>query len=161
AAAGPGHLYPDPPGAPETTGAPGPAVHQGHLPRGPTPGSAVPSQGRPPAAQAPEPLQPLQPEAQPHPPGAGPGPGAGARLPLPRPVLRVPPLPTPLLAREPPARHPQDPGGHLRGLEAIAKPRSAQKCHSEQSEESRIFSDLRSFTSFRMTVKSGFAIASS
>ncbi|MGD0828915.1 MAG: hypothetical protein ABSA09_12665 [Desulfobaccales bacterium] len=46
-------------------------------------------------------------------------------------------------------------------LEAIAKPLSAQKCHSERSEESRIFSDLRSFTSFRMTVKSGFAIASS
>jgi hypothetical protein len=33
-------------------------------------------------------------------------------------------------------------------LEAIAKPQSAQKCHSERSEESRIFSDLRSFTSF-------------
>jgi len=38
-------------------------------------------------------------------------------------------------------------------IETIAKPRFAQKCHSEQSEESRIFMDLRSFTSFRMTVK--------
>ncbi len=40
------------------------------------------------------------------------------------------------------------------------KPRFAHKCHSERSEESRIFLDLRSFTSFRMTVKSGFAIGS-
>ncbi|MGB8874226.1 MAG: hypothetical protein WCC75_12615, partial [Desulfobaccales bacterium] len=45
-------------------------------------------------------------------------------------------------------------------LEAIAKPRFAQKCHSERSEESRIFNDLRSFTPLRMTVKTGFAIAS-
>jgi hypothetical protein len=50
---------------------------------------------------------------------------------------------------------------YLQALEAIAKPQSPQKCHSERSEESSIFSDLRSFTSFRMTVKSDFAIASS
>jgi hypothetical protein len=43
---------------------------------------------------------------------------------------------------------------------SYCKPRSAQKCHSERSEESRIFIDLRSFTPFRMTVKSVFAIAS-
>ncbi len=42
----------------------------------------------------------------------------------------------------------------------IAKPQSAQKGHSERSEESRIFSDLRSFTSFRMAMESGLATAS-
>ncbi|OGP75601.1 MAG: hypothetical protein A2Y80_09635 [Deltaproteobacteria bacterium RBG_13_58_19] len=30
------------------------------------------------------------------------------------------------------------------------------KCHSEQSEESRIFNKFRSFTSFRMTIKFDF-----
>ena len=45
-------------------------------------------------------------------------------------------------------------------IEVMAKPWSAQKCHSARSEESRMFNDLRSFTSFRMTVKSGFVIAS-
>jgi AmmeMemoRadiSam system protein B len=46
-------------------------------------------------------------------------------------------------------------------LEPIAKLPFAGICHSERSEESRIFNDLRSFTSFRMTIKTGFAIASS
>jgi len=45
-------------------------------------------------------------------------------------------------------------------IEVMAKPWSAQKGHSARSEESRIFSDLRSFTPLRMTVKSGFALAS-
>ncbi len=43
-------------------------------------------------------------------------------------------------------------------LEAIAKPHSPQKGHSERSEESHILIALRSFTSFRMTIKPGFAI---
>jgi hypothetical protein len=37
--------------------------------------------------------------------------------------------------------------------EAIAKSQFHQDCHSERSEESRIFKELRSFTSFRMTEK--------
>jgi predicted peptidase len=32
---------------------------------------------------------------------------------------------------------------YLQALEAVIKSRSAQKCHSERSEESLIFSDLR------------------
>jgi hypothetical protein len=45
-------------------------------------------------------------------------------------------------------------------LEPIAKLPFAGICHSERREESRIFNNLRSFTSFRMTIKTGFAIAS-
>jgi hypothetical protein len=45
-------------------------------------------------------------------------------------------------------------------LEAISKPRFLGYCHSERSEESRIFKWLRSFTPSRMTEKTGFEIAS-
>ncbi|MFH1596704.1 MAG: hypothetical protein ABIG94_10110, partial [Pseudomonadota bacterium] len=45
-------------------------------------------------------------------------------------------------------------------LEAISKPHLAMQGHSERSEESRIFNNLRSFTAFRMTEKMSFAIAS-
>jgi len=38
-------------------------------------------------------------------------------------------------------------------LEAVSKPQFAPNCHSERSEESRIFETLRSFTAFRMTEK--------
>jgi hypothetical protein len=44
--------------------------------------------------------------------------------------------------------------------EPLAKPPFAGIGHSERNEESRIFNDLRSSTSFRMTIKTGFAIAS-
>jgi hypothetical protein len=44
-------------------------------------------------------------------------------------------------------------------LQAIAKPSFSAICHSEGREESRIFNGLRSFTTFRMTRKTGFAIA--
>jgi hypothetical protein len=44
-------------------------------------------------------------------------------------------------------------------LEAVAKPPVAGICHSERSEESRIFNQLRSFTALRMTIKTDFAIA--
>ena len=71
----------------------------------------APAQDLPRADQTPEPLQPLQRTAHPRPPGAGAGPGAGARLPLPRPILGVPPVPAALLARQPPARHHQNPAG--------------------------------------------------
>jgi hypothetical protein len=43
---------------------------------------------------------------------------------------------------------------------ALAKPAIDLNCHSEQSEESRTFKQLRSFTSFRMTEKNRFARAS-
>jgi hypothetical protein len=46
-------------------------------------------------------------------------------------------------------------------LQAISKPQLLKYCHSERSEESRIFNWLRSFTPFRMTDKTGFEIASS
>ena len=46
-------------------------------------------------------------------------------------------------------------------LQAISKPASKGNCHSEQSEESRVFDTLRSFTSFRMTRKTGFEMACS
>jgi hypothetical protein len=48
-----------------------------------------------------------------------------------------------------------------KNLEPIAKLPFPGICHSERSEESRIFNNLRSFTSFRMKIKTGFAIASS
>jgi hypothetical protein len=41
--------------------------------------------------------------------------------------------------------------------EALAKLPIDNNCHSERSEESRIFKRLRSFTSFRMTEKNTFA----
>jgi hypothetical protein len=37
--------------------------------------------------------------------------------------------------------------------EPIYEPQINPKCHSERSEESRIFKELRSFTAFRMTKK--------
>jgi hypothetical protein len=40
-------------------------------------------------------------------------------------------------------------------IEDISKPILAGKCHSERSEESRLSNKLRSFTSFRMTEKTG------
>jgi hypothetical protein len=39
-------------------------------------------------------------------------------------------------------------------LQAISKPAYCLACHSERSEESTNFNELRSFTSFRMTKKS-------
>jgi hypothetical protein len=42
-------------------------------------------------------------------------------------------------------------------FEALAKLPIDNNCHSERSEESRIFRRLRSFTSFRMTKKMNFA----
>jgi hypothetical protein len=44
-------------------------------------------------------------------------------------------------------------------LKAVSKPILAVKCHSERSEESRIYNKFRSFTSFRMTEKAGIEIA--
>jgi len=38
-------------------------------------------------------------------------------------------------------------------LETIAKPQNLGSGHAERSEESGIFNNLRSFTSFRMTEK--------
>ena len=40
---------------------------------------------------------------------------------------------------------------NLQPYEPLAKFTFAQNCHSERSEESRIYKGLRSFTSFRMT----------
>jgi hypothetical protein len=45
-------------------------------------------------------------------------------------------------------------------LQAISKPQLLGYCHSERSEESRIFNWLRSFTPFRMTEKTGFEVVS-
>ena len=46
-----------------------------------------------------------------------------------------------------------------RGSTAIPKPAYKGNCHSERSEEFRVFDTLRSFTSFRMTRKTGFEMA--
>jgi hypothetical protein len=43
-------------------------------------------------------------------------------------------------------------------LQANATLQTSSPCHSERSEESRLFNKLRSFTSFRMTRKRGFAM---
>jgi hypothetical protein len=45
-------------------------------------------------------------------------------------------------------------------LQAISKPRFIEKCHSERSEESRLFNKLRPFASLRVTEKTSFEIAS-
>jgi len=44
-------------------------------------------------------------------------------------------------------------------LQAISKPKLLPNCHSEQTEESHLFSELRSFTFVQDDKKTGFEVA--
>jgi len=46
-------------------------------------------------------------------------------------------------------------------LQVISKPKLLPNCHSERSEESHLFSELRSFTPFQDDKKTGFEMACS